>query len=162
MDVIKMEPDINPLPLESNDTEEKKSLSEEGNLLDLPVTRIKEDCVDDSYIHTEIKFEENILPITFPVVKCEAEEVSFVVSTLKEESLLEVSTEESGVLTERNQLHVKTPSNLVFLKLVGSAFVMCSAYVEVELRKVSYVAAPGLKAGCHILHEEDDGSQMRS
>ncbi|KAJ4425923.1 hypothetical protein ANN_27549 [Periplaneta americana] len=73
MDVIKMELDINLLPMQSSEAEEKKSLSEEGNLLDLPPTRIKEECVDDTYIHTEIKFEEMTLPNDFPIVKCEAE-----------------------------------------------------------------------------------------
>ncbi|XP_069670060.1 THAP domain-containing protein 5-like isoform X3 [Periplaneta americana] len=102
MDLIKMEPDINPLPMQLSDTEEKKPLSEEGNLLDLPVTRIKEECVDDSYNHNpEIKFEEIILPNNFPVMKCEPEEETFVMSPIKEESMLEVTTEESEVLTER-------------------------------------------------------------
>ncbi|KAJ4425945.1 hypothetical protein ANN_27571 [Periplaneta americana] len=108
MDLIKMEPDINPLPMQLSDTEEKKPLSEqEGNLLDLPVTRIKEECVDDSYNNNpEIKFEEIILPNNFPVMKCEPEEETFVMSPIKEESMLEVTTEESEVLTES---HTKSP-----------------------------------------------------
>ncbi|XP_069672881.1 uncharacterized protein [Periplaneta americana] len=67
MDVIKKEPDINPLQIQPSDIEDKKPLSEEGNLLNLQVTRIKEECVDESYDHTsEIKFEEIILPDNFP------------------------------------------------------------------------------------------------
>ncbi|KAJ4425934.1 hypothetical protein ANN_27560 [Periplaneta americana] len=74
MDVIKIEPDINPLPMQSSDTEEMKPLSEEGKSLDLHATRIKEERVAESYDHTsEIKFEEILLPNNFPVVKCEVE-----------------------------------------------------------------------------------------
>ncbi|KAJ4425562.1 hypothetical protein ANN_27757 [Periplaneta americana] len=49
--------------------------AQEDKLLDLHVTKIKQECVDESYGHTsEMKFEEIILPNNFPVVKCEAEE----------------------------------------------------------------------------------------
>ncbi|KAJ4425946.1 hypothetical protein ANN_27572 [Periplaneta americana] len=80
MDVIKMEPDIHSLPMQSS-AEEKKPLLEEGNLLDLSETRIKEECVDDSYNHTsEIKLEEIILPNNFPVMKCEVEDIMLVMT----------------------------------------------------------------------------------
>ncbi|KAJ4425935.1 hypothetical protein ANN_27561 [Periplaneta americana] len=50
------------------------SLKAIWQLLDLNVTGMKEECVDDSYDHTsEIKFEEILLPNNFPVVKCEVE-----------------------------------------------------------------------------------------
>ncbi|XP_069673158.1 oocyte zinc finger protein XlCOF6.1-like isoform X2 [Periplaneta americana] len=102
MDVIKIEPDINPLLIQSSDKEEKKPLSKEGNLLDLHVTRIKEECVDESYDHNPgIKFEEIILPNSFLVVKCEDEEDVFDLDRVEEEQKLEVSSEKDEVLTER-------------------------------------------------------------
>ncbi|XP_069669821.1 zinc finger protein 239-like isoform X1 [Periplaneta americana] len=96
-----MEPNINPLPMQSSDTEEKKSSTEEGDLLDLHVTRIKVECVDDSYNHTsEIKFEEIILPNNFPVVKCEAEDESCELDQMEEEVKLKVTAKEDEVLTK--------------------------------------------------------------
>ncbi|XP_069697207.1 uncharacterized protein [Periplaneta americana] len=102
MDVIKMELDINPLAMHSSDTEEKKPLSEEGKLLDLHVTRIKEECVDESYDQNpEIKFEEIILPNNFPMVKCEVEEDLCDFDTVKDELKLEVAAEENQILPDR-------------------------------------------------------------
>ncbi|KAJ4425674.1 hypothetical protein ANN_27870 [Periplaneta americana] len=75
MAAIKMEPEVDPLavqPFDDTIKEEEKPAPDEGNLLDLHVTRIKEEYMDDSYNHTsEIKSEPN----NFPVVKCEAEVV---------------------------------------------------------------------------------------
>ncbi|XP_069669516.1 uncharacterized protein [Periplaneta americana] len=78
MDVIKSEPKFDPLavqPCDDTVKEEENPSPDEGNLLDLHVTRIKEECVDDSYEdhNPEIKFDEIMLPNNFPIVKCEAE-----------------------------------------------------------------------------------------
>ncbi|XP_069669449.1 zinc finger protein 665-like [Periplaneta americana] len=101
MDVIKIEPDINPLPMQSSDTEEMKPLSEEGKSSDLHATRIKEERVAESYDHTsEIKFEEILLPNNFPVVKCEVEEELCDVDTVKDELKLEVTAEENEILPD--------------------------------------------------------------
>ncbi|XP_069669966.1 zinc finger protein 235-like isoform X1 [Periplaneta americana] len=103
MDVIKMEPDINPLAIQSNETEEKKYLSQEGNLLDLPVTRIKEEYVDDSYDHNpEIKFEEIIL------LKCEVEEDYFDLDRVQQQQTRDVSIEEDEASTESLMDNVET------------------------------------------------------
>ncbi|KAJ4425689.1 hypothetical protein ANN_27885 [Periplaneta americana] len=72
MDAIKAEPEVDPLAVQPCDDaikEEESPSTDEGNLLDLHVTRIKEECVEKS---CEIKFEEITLPNNFPVVKCEA------------------------------------------------------------------------------------------
>ncbi|XP_069672773.1 uncharacterized protein [Periplaneta americana] len=100
MDVIKTESDINPWAIQSSETEEKKPLSEEGNLLDLHVTGIKEECMDDTCdLTSEIKFEEITMPNHFPFVKCEVEEESCVLHIEKEE--LKVLAEEDGFYSER-------------------------------------------------------------
>ncbi|XP_069673426.1 52 kDa repressor of the inhibitor of the protein kinase-like isoform X2 [Periplaneta americana] len=76
VDDIKTEPMVDPLAIQPCDdaVKEENPSGDEGNLLDLHVTRIKEECIDESNDHTsEMKFEEIILPNNFPVVKCEAE-----------------------------------------------------------------------------------------
>ncbi|KAJ4425555.1 hypothetical protein ANN_27750 [Periplaneta americana] len=123
MDVNKMEPGSDPLAIHTSNAEieEKEPLSEEGNLLDLDVTKIKtesidhrydevnlldlhvtsikEECVDDSYEHnSEIRFEEIILPNN--VVKCEAEEDAFDLDKVQQQQKQEVSSEEDEVSTE--------------------------------------------------------------
>ncbi|XP_069669538.1 zinc finger protein 664-like isoform X1 [Periplaneta americana] len=104
MDAIKTEPEVDPLTVQSCDDavkEETNSSPDEGNLLDLHVTKIKEECVDDSYNHTsEIKFEEIILSNNFPIVKSEAEEELCDLDTVKDELKLEVTTEENEILTD--------------------------------------------------------------
>ncbi|XP_069673443.1 uncharacterized protein [Periplaneta americana] len=76
MDVIKTEPEVDPLAVQPCDDavkEETDPSPDEGSLLDLNIIKIKEECVDDSYNRTsEIKLEEIILPNNFSVVKCEA------------------------------------------------------------------------------------------
>ncbi|KAJ4425853.1 hypothetical protein ANN_27479 [Periplaneta americana] len=78
MDVIKVELEVNPLPLERSDVtaeEEKKPILEERNLGDHHVTYIKEEYEDHRQdLKTEIKFEEDPVPFSFPVVKREPEE----------------------------------------------------------------------------------------
>ncbi|KAJ4425952.1 hypothetical protein ANN_27578 [Periplaneta americana] len=116
MDVIKIEPDINPMPIQSSDMEEKKPLSEEGKFLDLDISRIKEECMDDSCDHNpEIRFEEIMLPNNLAIVKCEAKEETFGMATLKEENMLERATEESDVLTERRNFHHEAPTDKMIL-----------------------------------------------
>ncbi|KAJ4425878.1 hypothetical protein ANN_27504 [Periplaneta americana] len=103
MDVIKIEPGCDPLAAmtsDNSDVQEKKTLSEEGNLLDLDVTKIKTECVDHRYdIKSEIVFEESAVPIDFPMLKSEAEEEFRELDQVKEFKL-EVTAEENEVLTE--------------------------------------------------------------
>ncbi|KAJ4425500.1 hypothetical protein ANN_27694 [Periplaneta americana] len=105
MDAIKTEPEVDPLavqPCDDTIKEEENPSPDEGNLFDLHVTKIKEENLDDSYNHTsEIKFEEIILPINFPVVKCEAEEKQSDLNTVNEEPRIKVTAEENKVSTER-------------------------------------------------------------
>ncbi|XP_069670236.1 uncharacterized protein [Periplaneta americana] len=104
MDVIKMEPGSDPMGIQTSgiaDVEEKKPLSEEGNLLDVDVTKIKTECIDHRYdIKSEIVFEESAVPIDFPMLKSEAEEEFCELDQVKEVKL-EVTAEENEVLTER-------------------------------------------------------------
>ncbi|KAJ4425379.1 hypothetical protein ANN_27994 [Periplaneta americana] len=77
MDVIKAELEVDPLSLETSDNtdeDEKKPILEERNLVDQPVTGIKQEYVDQSHdLTSEIKFEEDPEPQSFPVVKREPE-----------------------------------------------------------------------------------------
>ncbi|XP_069669943.1 uncharacterized protein [Periplaneta americana] len=104
MDVIKMEPGSDPMGIQTSgiaDIEEKKPLSEEGNLLDLDVTKIKTECIDHRYdMKSEIVFEESAMPIDFPMLKNEAEEEFCELDQVKEVKL-EVTAKENEVLTER-------------------------------------------------------------
>ncbi|XP_069673403.1 zinc finger protein 664-like isoform X2 [Periplaneta americana] len=104
MDAIKTEPDVDPLAVQPCDDaikEEENTSPDEGNLLDLHVTKIKKEYLDDTYNRTEIKFEEIILPINFPMVKREAEEEQSDLDTVNEERRLEVTAEDNEVFTER-------------------------------------------------------------
>ncbi|XP_069671072.1 uncharacterized protein [Periplaneta americana] len=104
MDVIKMEPGSDPLGIQTSgiaDIEEKKPLSEERNLLDLDVTKIKTECIDHGYdVKSEVTFEEIAVPIDFDIMKSEAEEEFCELDQVKEVKL-EVTAEENEVLTER-------------------------------------------------------------
>ncbi|XP_069669583.1 uncharacterized protein [Periplaneta americana] len=104
MDVIKMEHGSDPLGIQTSgisDIEEKKPLSEEVNLLDLNVTKIKTESIDHRYdIKSEIVFEETAVPIEFPMLKSEVEEEFCELDQVKEVKL-EVTAEENEVLTER-------------------------------------------------------------
>ncbi|XP_069669503.1 uncharacterized protein [Periplaneta americana] len=77
MDVIKMEPEVDPLAIqtsENTDIEEKKPISEEGNLLDLHMAGIKTECVDHSWdVTLETEVEETIVPTNFVTAKYKAE-----------------------------------------------------------------------------------------
>ncbi|XP_069670830.1 uncharacterized protein [Periplaneta americana] len=108
MEIIKMEQNVDPLTSQvSHNTgaEDLKPLLEEENLLDLHVTRIKEECVDHSYDPTsDMKFEEITIPCNFPMVKCEIEEKPYDVDTVKEEvKPEELVTDEDGIFTESFQ-----------------------------------------------------------
>ncbi|XP_069669645.1 uncharacterized protein [Periplaneta americana] len=102
MDVIKAEFEVHPLsPETSDDTDEheKKPVLEERNYVDQHVTGIKEEYVDQSHdLTSEIKFEEDPVPITFPMVKREPEEER---SEFSEEPRAEVTAEDNEVFAER-------------------------------------------------------------
>ncbi|XP_069680781.1 zinc finger protein ZFP2-like isoform X2 [Periplaneta americana] len=118
MDVIKMEPNVDPLGTytsDHTDIGEKKSVSlEEGTVLNPPVTGIKVEYLDPSYdLISEVKLEppESIM---LPVRKCEAEIFIFftlltiVMDVIKQEPL-ETSddTDQRWPLTEEgNMLNV--------------------------------------------------------
>ncbi|XP_069673186.1 uncharacterized protein [Periplaneta americana] len=108
MDVIKMEPEVDPFGLPPHDTtyktEENKALSEERNLLDLEAMDIKTEYVDHSYdITSEIKVEDSTMSISSPMVKCEVEEDSFDPDRVQQEQKVEVNSEKDEVLTERER-----------------------------------------------------------
>ncbi|KAJ4425914.1 hypothetical protein ANN_27540 [Periplaneta americana] len=102
MDVIKTEPEDDTFDLLLQDTkynkEQNKALSEERNFLDQHVTGIKEEYVDQSSdLLSEIKFEEDPVPVSFPVVKREPENDFFDVDRVQQEQKVEVSSEENEV-----------------------------------------------------------------
>ncbi|XP_069670930.1 uncharacterized protein [Periplaneta americana] len=103
MNMIKMEPGCNPHCIQTSinsGIEERKPLSEEGNLLDLDVTKIKTECIDHRYdVKSEIPFEENSVPFDFVVVKSEAGEEFCELDQVKEVKQ-EVTAEEDEILTE--------------------------------------------------------------
>ncbi|XP_069669962.1 uncharacterized protein [Periplaneta americana] len=80
MDVIKKEPEVDPLAIQwsdETDTDEKKPLSEEGNLLDFHVTGIKTESVSRSYeLTSEIKVEDTAVQTDFVTTKCKAETIA--------------------------------------------------------------------------------------
>ncbi|KAJ4425376.1 hypothetical protein ANN_27991 [Periplaneta americana] len=104
MDVIKAELEVHPLFPETSDhtdEHEKKPVLEERNHVDQHVTGIKEEYVDQSHdLTSEIKFEEDPVPITFPMVKREPEEER---SEFSEEPRAEVMAEDE-VFAERDAI----------------------------------------------------------
>ncbi|XP_069670184.1 zinc finger protein 235-like isoform X2 [Periplaneta americana] len=78
MDVIKKEPEFDPLAMQwsdETDTTKKKPIPEEENLSDLHVAGIKTECVDHSNALTsEIKVEETSVTTDLVLIKCEVEE----------------------------------------------------------------------------------------
>ncbi|XP_069669764.1 uncharacterized protein [Periplaneta americana] len=97
MDVIKAEQEVDPLSLETSDDtdeDEKKPVLKH-------VTGIKEEYEDQSHdLTSEIKFEEDPVPISFPVVKREPEEEW---SEFNEEPRAEVTAEDNEVFAESYQ-----------------------------------------------------------
>ncbi|XP_069673203.1 uncharacterized protein [Periplaneta americana] len=76
MEEIKKEPEVDPLTIQcsdNTDTDEKKPLSEEGNLLDLHVAGIKTECLDHSCdLTSDIKVEQTAVPTDSVTTKCKA------------------------------------------------------------------------------------------
>ncbi|XP_069669289.1 uncharacterized protein [Periplaneta americana] len=109
MDLIKMEPEVDPLDLQVHNTyeiEENKASSEEGKLPHLEVTGMKAECMDHSYeIKSEIKVEDNPVPMSFAFVKSEVDEDLFDVDRVQQEWKVEVSSEEDEVFPESTYLH---------------------------------------------------------
>ncbi|XP_069670541.1 uncharacterized protein [Periplaneta americana] len=77
MDVIKTEPDVDPLTMQTSDNtdvEVKTPLSEDGNSVDRPLTGMKTECMDDSSdVASEMNFEENPVPNSSADVKIEVQ-----------------------------------------------------------------------------------------
>ncbi|XP_069670442.1 uncharacterized protein [Periplaneta americana] len=85
MDVIKMEPEVDPLDLQSQDNtwqiDENDVLSEEGTSLELQANGTKIECMDHSYdLTSQIKVEDTPVPFSFAVVKCEVQDSSVPIS----------------------------------------------------------------------------------
>ncbi|KAJ4425550.1 hypothetical protein ANN_27745 [Periplaneta americana] len=109
MDVIKMEPDADPLRVTTYEIGENNTLSEEGNLCHLEVTGLMTECVDHSCdLKSEIKVEDTPVPINFPVVKSEFDEGSFDVDRVQQKQKVEASSEKDGVLTESSGHYIAT------------------------------------------------------
>ncbi|XP_069672501.1 uncharacterized protein [Periplaneta americana] len=81
MNVIKMEREIYPLAIgrsNTTDIEEENSLFQERNLLDVHMSGVKEEDINQSHdLITEMKFEEDPMAISFSVMKREPEERNF-------------------------------------------------------------------------------------
>ncbi|XP_069670353.1 THAP domain-containing protein 2-like isoform X10 [Periplaneta americana] len=107
MDLIKMEPKVDPLAIETSnhtDVEKKVPLLEDINLVSLCPTQIKTECEDfSSDLTSDMTFEETAVPINFQMVKCEAVEESYELDTVKEELKLEVTAEENEEFPESGQ-----------------------------------------------------------
>ncbi|KAJ4426024.1 hypothetical protein ANN_27651 [Periplaneta americana] len=93
MDVIKTEAEDTLTRDSTVEEEEEKSLSEEGNLLDLRVSGIKTEC--------DPTFEGTPVPYFYPIIKCEVEERSCDVDTIKVEPKQELTANKDEVMSER-------------------------------------------------------------
>ncbi|XP_069670028.1 uncharacterized protein [Periplaneta americana] len=107
MDVIKTEPTVDPLAIQTNDNtdveqEKKKPVSQEGYLSHLEVSDMKTECADLNYdIKTEIEFEDTTtVTISFPMVKSEVDEDLFDVDRVQQELKAEISSKEDEVFPE--------------------------------------------------------------
>ncbi|XP_069671087.1 uncharacterized protein [Periplaneta americana] len=103
MDVIKMELEVDPLARETCDNTDldEKPVPEELSLLNLTSTEIKMEFNDYSNaLSSEIKFEETLVPVTFPEVKKEVEEESCVLGKSDDRLKVEVKSEENEALIE--------------------------------------------------------------
>ncbi|XP_069690454.1 uncharacterized protein [Periplaneta americana] len=102
MDLIKMEPEVDPLDLQAHDN--TYGIKKEGNISHLEVTGIKTECMDQNYeIKSEIKVEDAPVPTSFVFMKSEVDEDLFDVHRVQQEQRVEVSSEGDEVLTERKQ-----------------------------------------------------------
>ncbi|XP_069672084.1 uncharacterized protein [Periplaneta americana] len=124
MDVNKMEPGSDPLAIHTSNAEieEKEPLSEEGNLLDLDVTKIKTESIDHRYdVKSEIQFEETSASVDFPMLKSEAEEVNLLdlhVTSIKEECVDDSYEHNSEIRFEE----IILPNNVVKCEAEEDAF----------------------------------------
>ncbi|XP_069669756.1 uncharacterized protein [Periplaneta americana] len=123
MDLIKIEPEVDPLDLQPHDNtlerEDNNALSEERNVSNLQVGGIKTECVDHSFT-SDINVEDTPVPFSFAFVKCEVEDTPvdisspelksevdedfFDVDSDQQEQKVEVSSEENEVFSERKRL----------------------------------------------------------
>ncbi|XP_069672789.1 zinc finger protein 501-like isoform X3 [Periplaneta americana] len=104
MDLIKMEPEVDPLAIQTNDNtdvEKKEFLSEGVNSLNLHSTRIKKEPeVYSCDLTSDVTFGEIAMPNNFQFVKCEIEEELCELDRVKEELKFEVTAEEDEIFTE--------------------------------------------------------------
>ncbi|KAJ4425421.1 hypothetical protein ANN_28036 [Periplaneta americana] len=103
MDVIKKEPEIDLLAIQSSDNTDSshKRLSEEWHLSHLEVTGMKKECLNHSYaMKTEIKIEDTPVPISFPTLKTEVDEDLLDVDRVQQAQIVGVTSEEDEVLTD--------------------------------------------------------------
>ncbi|XP_069672493.1 uncharacterized protein [Periplaneta americana] len=104
MDVIKTEPEVDPLVIETSDntdTDQKKLFSEKRILLDVDMTRIKMESMDNSDdLKLEMAFEQTAMPTDISIVKTGVEEGLFDLDRLQQEQKVEVSSEEDEVFSE--------------------------------------------------------------
>ncbi|XP_069704558.1 uncharacterized protein [Periplaneta americana] len=102
MDVIKIEPDNDPLalPTDNSNEEEEKPLLMEGNFVEVDVNMIKTECSNLSDTRElDIKCEQNGEDTTLPVSKVEFEEEHWNGDTRREQPMQIVGREE-GSLTD--------------------------------------------------------------
>ncbi|XP_069670562.1 zinc finger protein 239-like isoform X2 [Periplaneta americana] len=104
MDVIKVEPEVDPLAIQSCD--DPNSLPDEGVLLPPFVSWT---TTDHGYnVKEEVKIEDTPASITFPAVKFESDEDIFGSAGIKEEIKPEVTTEESESVVDTDEMEATT------------------------------------------------------
>ncbi|XP_069669463.1 uncharacterized protein [Periplaneta americana] len=115
MDLIKIEPEVDPLdlqPHDNRDEEEKKPLTEEGNFVYLQVDQIKTEYVDHSYDLTpDVQLEESSAAVTFPATNCKVEDDSGELDPLKEpkvEATVEDEEEEEALPDSNATAHQRS------------------------------------------------------
>ncbi|XP_069671753.1 uncharacterized protein [Periplaneta americana] len=95
MDSIKTEPEVDPLAVQPHDDaikEEKNPSSDEA--------RTVESKDSSCWFKWEVKIEESAVPVKVSVINCDSQVDTFGVCAVKEESVLEVTTVESEVLSQ--------------------------------------------------------------
>ncbi|XP_069669337.1 uncharacterized protein [Periplaneta americana] len=105
MDVTEMECEIDPVAIgrsSETDTVEENPLFQEWDLMDQDMTGVKVEYVDQSHdLTSEVIFEDDLEPNSFPVMEREPEEETIRAVTGEEEKELELVQGQSEVLTER-------------------------------------------------------------
>ncbi|XP_069704642.1 uncharacterized protein [Periplaneta americana] len=116
MDVVKLEPLIDPLALRTSDNidlEENIPLCEEVNSLNLCSTEIKVESENHNNDMTSgIKFEEIPAPVNFPMVKHEAEEGNVLdlhMTPIKTECIDQTCDLTSEIKVEENSMKINFP-----------------------------------------------------